>query len=303
MPMSGRCSSIAATNDGPSPTEPTTSWPASASSSWSPSRSSSESSATTTLMPHRDPRDERRCGPPAGERDRRAVPSAARTPLLEPGQAVALGGVGAADAVVLDRAPRPPPSCADADTRRRRGAAVLGDVGERLGDHEVDGGLDVRRQRARARRCVASTGTSLRASISPSAAARPRSTSSGGAMPRESERSSATVSRAWSSAASMVAAAPLGVLRPAGCSARPRSIVSRTSRCCGPSWMSRSSRRSDVGLGHPGGVAAALDAAYLVLQLGAAAQQHRAPGWRAARPPAAPPAAGCSSASDADDRG
>ena len=28
--------------------------------------------------------------------------------------------------------------------------------------------------------------------------------------------------------------------------ARPRSMVSRTSRCCGPSWMSRSSRRSEA---------------------------------------------------------
>ena len=57
---------------------------------------------------------------------------------------------------------------------------------------------------------VASTGTSLRTISSPSAAVRPRSTSSGGAMPRESERSSSTVSRAWSSAASMVSEARSG---------------------------------------------------------------------------------------------
>ena len=63
-------------------------------------------------------------------------------------------------------------------------------------------------------------------------------------MPRESDRSSSTVSRVWVSAPSIVARARSGSW--SSCArARPRSIDSRTSRCWGPSWMSRSSRRSD----------------------------------------------------------
>ena len=87
-------------------------------------------------------------------------------------------------------------------------------------------------------------GTTDRATASRRAASSPRSTSTGGAMPRESERSSSTVSRAWVSAPSRVARASSGSFS-SWVRARPRSIESRTSRCCGPSWMSRSRRRSD----------------------------------------------------------
>ena len=243
-PTSGRCSSAAATNDGPSPTEATTSWPASASSSWRPSLSSSESSATTILIGrHAGIRAAGDGGSAGGRGDlERAV--GGPHPLLEPGQAVALAGVGAAHAVVLDRAPRAaPPSCTT-PTSTRVGAAVLGHVGERLGHHEVDGGLDVRRQAGRARRWSRRPGPRRGRTASCSAAARPRSTSSGGAIPRDSDRSSATVSRACCSAASMVSFACRGSW--SSClPARPRSMLSRTSRCCGPSWMSRSSRRSE----------------------------------------------------------
>ena len=101
MPRSGRCSSIAATNDGPSPTEPTTSWPASASSSWSPSRSSRESSATTTLITA--PGSSRPGSVPtaSGRGDLEGAVDG-REPLAQSGEAESLGGVGAADAVVLD---------------------------------------------------------------------------------------------------------------------------------------------------------------------------------------------------------
>ena len=75
------------------------------------------------------------------------------------------------------------------------------------------------------------------------AAARPRSTSSGGAMPRES----AQLGDRLASLGERLVDGRGGAL--GSCStwrlARPRSMVSRTRRCCGPSWMSRSSRRSD----------------------------------------------------------
>ena len=86
-------------------------------------------------------------GPPAGELTS-SRPSAASDPLLEPGQAAALGGMRASDAVVLDADLDAAVLHPDAD-RSTGGLAVLGDVGQCLGDHEVDRGLDVRRQRVR----------------------------------------------------------------------------------------------------------------------------------------------------------
>ena len=64
-----------------------------------------------------------------------------------------------------------------------------------------------------------------------------------GAMPRTRLRISASASRAWSRASttrSFAAAGSVSILS----AASPRLIVSMTSRCCAPSWRSRSIRRS-----------------------------------------------------------
>ncbi len=157
-------------------------------------------------------REERRTtvGPPAGELTS-SRPSAASTRWCSPARPLPLAGWAPPTPSSSTRTSTPPFSI-QTPTERTGGPAVLGDVGQRLGDHEVDRGLDVRRQRVRHVDASPRPGPSLRTVSSPSAAARPRSTSSGGAMPRESERSSSTVSRAWSSAASMVSAARLGVV-------------------------------------------------------------------------------------------
>ena len=238
------------------------------------------------------PRRPPSCGLPAGSwRPARSGRPRARSPRAcrrrpaaagaSPARPLALGGVRAADAVVLDPDLDPAVAPPDAD-RRRVGAAVLRDVGERLGDHEVDRGLDVRRQRGRARRCAASTGHLARAQSArraprrgrgrPAAAGRCRARASAA---RRRSRGPGAAPRRWSRRR---ARGP----PPAGGGRGRGPCVSRTSRCCGPSWMSRSSRRSDAASAIAGRVAAALDPAYLLLELGAAAQQHRAPGCRAA---------------------
>ena len=90
-------------------------------------------------------------------------------------------------------------------------------------------------------------------------------------MPRESERSSSTVSRAWRSAASIVSAA------------RSRVLVELLA---GPAQVHRESHQALLGtvvdvalqpaqrrrLGDAGGVSATLDPGDLLLELGAAAQ-------------------------------
>ena len=110
---------------------------------------------------------------------------------------------------------------------------------------------------------------------------RPRSTSSGGAIPRESERSSSTVSRAWSSAASMVSHGAVGVVGqlPTGATEVHRQPDQPLLRPVVDVALEPAQRDR---LGLPRGVPAALDAAYVLLELGPAAQQHRAPGRRAA---------------------
>ena len=256
MPRSGRCSSIAATNDGPSPTEPTTSWPASASSSWSPSRSSRESSATTTLTRrHRDPRDQRRSDRPRASRPRgcrrRPRPAAAARPARSP---------------LAGWAPPTPSSSTRTSTSRfagqdghrgAGGAAVLGDVGERLGDHEVDGGLDVRRQLrghvdARLDRDDAARGHLLERGREAAVDQQRRRDAA------DSDRSSSTVSRAWASASSMVARGPLGVVGhlPLGAAQVHGQPDQPLLRAVVDVALEAAQR---LRLGHPGGVAAALD--------------------------------------------
>ena len=169
MPTSGRCSSVGATYAGPSPTAADDLVAGLGEQQLEPL--AQQHRVVRDDDPHRTGSQRDRAvstvGPPVGRADlERAVdrrPAAAASPA----RPLALARVGAADAVVLDphldRAARRPTTATDA----RVGAAVLGDVGERLGDHEVDGGLDVRRQRRRARRSRDSTGTSLRTISSP----------------------------------------------------------------------------------------------------------------------------------------
>ena len=92
-------------------------------------------------------------------------------------------------------------------------------------------------------------------------------------MPRDSERSSSTVSRAWSSAASMVSPARRGprsswLAGPAEVHAQPDQPLLRAVVDVALEPAQRG------GLGRAGRVAAALDPAHLLLELGAAAEQH-----------------------------
>ena len=123
---------------------PTTSRPASSSSRATPSRSRAESSATTTRIGMLPPRHASVPCAAAGLVDGQLAVER-RHPVGEAAQPGAGGRVGAADAVVahldLDRAV----AAGDAD-RRRLGLGVAGDVGQRLGDDEVGGRLDRRRQ-------------------------------------------------------------------------------------------------------------------------------------------------------------
>ena len=77
---------------------------------------------------------------------------------------------------------------------------VLGDVRQRLGDDEVGGGLDHRREARRAAARRPSTGIGERRPSASTAATRPRSASTGGAIPRARSRSSAIAAPASSRA-------------------------------------------------------------------------------------------------------
>ena len=103
------------------------------------------------------------------------------------------GRVRAADAVVADLDLEPVASRRTATTATRRG--VLGDVGQRLGDHEVGGRLDRHRQPLVELGVELDRDRDAAASVS-SAATRPRSVSTAGWMPRaRSRRSSIAVWR------------------------------------------------------------------------------------------------------------
>ena len=131
------------------------------------------------------------CRRPRRALDARASPSSADEAVLQPAQAAAGLDVGAADAVVARprRSPRRPRGCRSTTTFS--GLRVLGDVGQRLGDHEVGGRLDRRRRRSsiddvdldRHRRALRRARRS--------AGTRPRSVRIAGWMPRASSRSSA----------------------------------------------------------------------------------------------------------------
>ena len=88
------------------------------------------------------------------------------------------------------------------------------------------------------------TGRALPAATAMSAAASPRSCSRGGATPLERARSSSRAALAWTCASRASSAAASVSPAAARRSSAARSSCSRTRRCCGPSWMSRSRRRS-----------------------------------------------------------
>ena len=136
-----------------------------------------------------------------------------------------------------------------------------------------------------------STGTTLCASISSSAAARPRSTSSGGAMPR---RQRPQLGDGLAGLGQRLVDGRGGPLRVVGDLALGAAEVHGQPdqpllRAVVDVALEPAHR---LGLRDPGGVAAALDAGHLVLQLGAAAQQHPGQAGVHGRRPAGPPTAG-----------
>ena len=170
-----------------------------------------------------------------------SLPSSAPTRSASPRRPEPVPGFGAADAVVahLDH------DGVLGHSHRHGGGGrlrVLGDVGERLGDHEVGGGLDRRGEPTVRGRGPPRRGRS-RARRGPGPPrARPRSVRTAGWMPCASSRSSA---EAWASASptsSRKATAECGS-RSARARARRTSSASATRCCWAPSCRSRSMRR------------------------------------------------------------
>ena len=134
-----------------------------------------------------------------------------------------------------------PFACDDADTRRARRARTWRRSrapprrGSRRRPRPAAGG-------ARSGTSTIVTGTGERSASDRSAAPRPCSVSTAGWMPRASSRSSSSAARSSASASARSSAAPFASgpsFARASCSASP----SESSRCCAPSWRSRSSRR------------------------------------------------------------
>src|SRR5690606_22048525 len=146
MQMSGLCPATARTSPSPSSTAATTSWPLSRSSRIIPSRSSARSSAITTrtAVPPARSRLGRYLGvegrAPPGRADDAQL-SVERLDAAPQADEAAAVGVGAAAAVVGDLDDEPARVLGQPH-EHLPGAAVLGRVGERLGDDEVGGALD-----------------------------------------------------------------------------------------------------------------------------------------------------------------
>ena len=92
-----------------------------------------------------------RVGPPIGL-DTLIVPSKAASRRVDPPHPGARPRVGAAPPVVADDHAEQSPARVASSTQACRGVRVLADVGQALGDGEVDRGLDRRRQPAGERR-------------------------------------------------------------------------------------------------------------------------------------------------------
>ena len=160
--------------------------------------------------------------------------------VLHPAQAGAGSRVGAAAAVVgdLDRSGAVlGPVDAHVGAGRAR---VADDVGQRLGDEEVGGGLD-RRRAARLGEYSRPTGSGARRASVRSAATSPSSVSTAGWMPRASSRSSSVASRAPRATLAELLALASASERALDHLAGPAPTAS--SRFWAPSWRSRSSRR------------------------------------------------------------
>ena len=159
--------------------------------------------------------------------------------VLEAAQARAAGRVGAAGAVVRDLDDRVAVLALHThrDVSRVR---VLRRIRDRLRDDEVRGGLDDQRQALAGHVDVDGNGAAGRERLE--GRGEPRVARMAGWMPRASSRSS---SSAWLSSS----AAPVRIVSAPSGSSRSRALASRrateraTSRCCAPSWRSRSSRR------------------------------------------------------------
>ena len=154
----------------------------------------------------------------------------------EPAQAGAALRRRAADAVVAHLDQRVPVRALDADGHHGR-ARVLGDVGQRLGDHVVGGGLD------RAGQPVVELDES-----STGSGARVGERLDGGLEPALGQHRGVDAARELAQLLQRVASAPRprarGRRRPGCRRAASRSIsASETSRCCAPSCRLRSSRR------------------------------------------------------------
>ena len=167
-------------------------------------------------------------------------------PVGQPGQAVPLGQVRAADARRRSRTTMIRPRPARMPTQQWlawlclatfASASATVKYARLLGRAGAAGQLGRRRGRP---------APWLRAARAAIAAASPRSVRIGGAIPRDRVRSSSRASRVCPSASSTVAGGRPGGRASICCWARPRSTARRTRRCCGPSWMSRSSRRRAV---------------------------------------------------------
>ena len=175
---------------------------------------------------------------------RRAVPSSAARRSASPRRPEPRGRVGAAAAVVADLDGQRAVAAPDVAPRLGAALRVAGGVGQRLGDEEVGGRLDRAAGALVGDGDRAATGHGERADERLAApASSPPSVSTAGWMPRASSRSSAD--RAAEVLDRLVE--QLARPRPGSRRARPRAMrrssASSTSRCCAPSWRSRSSRR------------------------------------------------------------
>ena len=128
--------------------------------------------------------------------------------VLQPAQPRSARRVGAAAPVVGDHDPQRVAGAGDRHVHAVR-VGVLDRVGQRLGDEEVGGGLDLRREALLARR-RSETGSGAPAVSSSSAAPRPRSVRTSGWMPAASSRRSSIAWRASAAARASAASARSG---------------------------------------------------------------------------------------------
>ena len=126
------------------------------------------------------------------------------------------------------------------------GGRVLDHVRQRLGDGEVRGRLDRRRQSRRSARRRPRPASGAASASAWTAPTRPRSASTGGWMPRTRSRSSASAVLLGRAGLGEQLRGRRGVAARAAPRPAPRFMPSATSRACAPSCRSRSIRRSSA---------------------------------------------------------